>query len=311
MSEPDTHLGLWKAFIMRRAFTLIELLVVIAIIAILAAILFPVFAQAKAAAKKASEITQMKQTGTSIVIYQADADDNFPSAYPVGANGTVYSTFWYSVPTDWNPTYPAFYIPEDANAWANSTEAYRKNQDLLKSPVGLPRILPGHDSAVPRRAPAFVNYAFNGLLHQWSATAVNAPSQLRMLSQSRGTMNIKGAAYSNPYLRCPTVASACRYVPSTPTCNGANGTWSEMFINSQYVQWVHNRGQVAVMSDTSAKFYNMNAGVNQRSDFRTSMWTRFSATGASTTEWQDTNFCHTLLFQPDFDFQNWGVPIEY
>ena len=36
----------------KRAFTLIELLVVIAIIAILAAILFPVFAQAKAAAKK-------------------------------------------------------------------------------------------------------------------------------------------------------------------------------------------------------------------------------------------------------------------
>ena len=36
----------------RKAFTLIELLVVIAIIAILAAILFPVFAQAKAAAKR-------------------------------------------------------------------------------------------------------------------------------------------------------------------------------------------------------------------------------------------------------------------
>jgi prepilin-type N-terminal cleavage/methylation domain-containing protein len=33
---------------MKKAFTLIELLVVIAIIAILAAILFPVFAQAKA-----------------------------------------------------------------------------------------------------------------------------------------------------------------------------------------------------------------------------------------------------------------------
>ena len=37
------------------AFTLIELLVVIAIIAILAAILFPVFAQAKLAAKKARD----------------------------------------------------------------------------------------------------------------------------------------------------------------------------------------------------------------------------------------------------------------
>ena len=40
----------------RRAFTLIELLVVIAIIAILAAILFPVFAQAKAAAKKTASV---------------------------------------------------------------------------------------------------------------------------------------------------------------------------------------------------------------------------------------------------------------
>ena len=46
---------------MKRAFTLIELLVVIAIIAILAAILFPVFAQAKLAAKKTTSISNMKQ----------------------------------------------------------------------------------------------------------------------------------------------------------------------------------------------------------------------------------------------------------
>ena len=46
---------------MKKAFTLIELLVVIAIIAILAAILFPVFAQAKAAAKKTSSLSNVKE----------------------------------------------------------------------------------------------------------------------------------------------------------------------------------------------------------------------------------------------------------
>ncbi|MBC8065342.1 MAG: prepilin-type N-terminal cleavage/methylation domain-containing protein, partial [Chlorobia bacterium] len=58
-----------------RAFTLIELLVVIAIIAILAAILFPVFAQAKAAAKRTSELSNIKQLGMGAQIYLADYDD--------------------------------------------------------------------------------------------------------------------------------------------------------------------------------------------------------------------------------------------
>ncbi len=66
---------------MKKAFTLIELLVVIAIIAILAAILFPVFAQAKAAAKKTSDLSNIKQIGTSLNIYTADYDDTLPSAY--------------------------------------------------------------------------------------------------------------------------------------------------------------------------------------------------------------------------------------
>jgi prepilin-type N-terminal cleavage/methylation domain-containing protein len=59
----------------RAAFTLIELLVVIAIIAILAAILFPVFAQAKAAAKNAVTISNLKQIGTSGYLYSNDYDD--------------------------------------------------------------------------------------------------------------------------------------------------------------------------------------------------------------------------------------------
>lgn len=59
----------------QRAFTLIELLVVIAIIAILAAILFPVFAQAKQAAKKTSSLSGIKQIAIGLHIYSADYDD--------------------------------------------------------------------------------------------------------------------------------------------------------------------------------------------------------------------------------------------
>ncbi len=60
---------------MKKAFTLIELLVVIAIIAILAAILFPVFAQAKEAAKATACLSNGRNIGTSILLYANDHDD--------------------------------------------------------------------------------------------------------------------------------------------------------------------------------------------------------------------------------------------
>jgi len=63
-----------------RAFTLIELLVVIAIIAILAAILFPVFAQAKSAAKKTADLSNLKQNMLASLMYATDSDDYLPSA---------------------------------------------------------------------------------------------------------------------------------------------------------------------------------------------------------------------------------------
>ena len=59
----------------RLAFTLIELLVVIAIIAILAAMLFPVFASAKKAAKKTVGISNLKQIIMASMLYMADYDD--------------------------------------------------------------------------------------------------------------------------------------------------------------------------------------------------------------------------------------------
>ncbi len=64
----------------RSAFTLIELLVVISIIAILAAVLFPVFAQAKETAKKATCISNVKQISLAFVLYTTDYDDTWPTA---------------------------------------------------------------------------------------------------------------------------------------------------------------------------------------------------------------------------------------
>jgi prepilin-type N-terminal cleavage/methylation domain-containing protein len=72
----------------QRAFTLIELLVVIAIIAILAAILFPVFAQAKMAAKKTTDLSNMKQLGLATTMYANDNEDCIES-FPWDTNNRV------------------------------------------------------------------------------------------------------------------------------------------------------------------------------------------------------------------------------
>src|SRR5688572_31243262 len=78
----------------KRAFTLIELLVVIAIIAILAAILFPVFARAREAARATSCKSNLRQIGTAHQMYAQDYEETFsgsfnliPGATPGGCGG--------------------------------------------------------------------------------------------------------------------------------------------------------------------------------------------------------------------------------
>lgn len=64
----------------KSGFTLIELLVVIAIIAILAAILFPVFARAREAARKAKCLNNLKQCAQALKMYADDYDGTMPSS---------------------------------------------------------------------------------------------------------------------------------------------------------------------------------------------------------------------------------------
>jgi prepilin-type N-terminal cleavage/methylation domain-containing protein/prepilin-type processing-associated H-X9-DG protein len=76
----------------KRAFTLIELLVVIAIIAILAAILFPVFAKAREAARASTCRSNLKQLGTAIQMYCQDYDEVYMARW-----GGAFGNWGYAV----------------------------------------------------------------------------------------------------------------------------------------------------------------------------------------------------------------------
>lgn len=76
-----------------RGFTLIELLVVIAIIAILAAILFPVFARAREAARATTCRSNLKQLGTAAAMYEQDYDETCMPAFTRQLVGEL----WYDL----------------------------------------------------------------------------------------------------------------------------------------------------------------------------------------------------------------------
>jgi prepilin-type N-terminal cleavage/methylation domain-containing protein len=110
-----------------RGFTLIELLVVIAIIAILAAILFPVFAQARDAARKATCQSNLKQFAVAFAMYAADYDGCYPNPGGRSVQGhLVNGAAWFSATRDVNSNqvtdsgqgvYP--YLKERGNATNN------------------------------------------------------------------------------------------------------------------------------------------------------------------------------------------------
>lgn len=117
-----------------KGFTLIELLVVIAIIAILAAILFPVFAQARAKARQTTCLSNMKQMGLSSGMYVQDYDEELyphrnntgPNSNPIIAEvgpgkitgSATGKTFWISLLQPYVKNYDLFKCPSNGNtAW--------------------------------------------------------------------------------------------------------------------------------------------------------------------------------------------------
>lgn len=167
----------------QRAFTLIELLVVIAIIAILAAMLFPVYAQAKQAAKKTTDLSQIKQLALSQLMYAQDYDDSFLS-FP-------YADQWSS---------PAFINGEMGLFWSDRLMPYVKSKpmfqiDANRDPIFFPRGYwrPGANSPTdtdPARVYR-VTYTMNHMISRadrppltagaTSTTAVDEPARVAMM----------------------------------------------------------------------------------------------------------------------------------
>ena len=114
----------------RRGFTLIELLVVIAIIAILAAILFPVFARARAKAQQNNCLSNVKELTLSTLMYCSDYDDYYPIAYYAG-NGLY-------------------------QEWAGEIYQYVRNTQIYACPAGstLPTYNPAAYYGGPPNGPA-------------------------------------------------------------------------------------------------------------------------------------------------------------
>ena len=155
-----------------RAFTLIELLVVIVIIAILAAILFPVFAQAKLAAKKTVDLSSVKQITLATMIYSGDSDDVAPTQNP-DVNG--FPTPWYA-----GSGQPLGYMdPAVVQCWAAAVQPYMKSLQLQVS-AAAPKDLDPDFGYVNQPNTGNSTWMYNGNVMGQSLTSASAPAELIM-----------------------------------------------------------------------------------------------------------------------------------
>ena len=190
---------------MKRAFTLIELLVVIAIIAILAALLFPVFAQARAKARQASSISNLKQLGLALAMYVQDYE-----AYPFHSSpsGQTPRTRW--------PDYLFPYVKNEAIFRAPSAPATA----FLKPFAHNPQALYGGYG---------YNYQYLGNnRHPFSASdaEIEKPAETIALADTEGCSFEKGVLNVGNYVIDPPLSSGRGSRPTTPGDGfyGAPGT---------------------------------------------------------------------------------------
>jgi len=174
----------------KRGFTLIELLVVIAIIAILAAILFPVFAQARAKARQTMCLSNVKQIGAAFSMYTQDNDETTPS---------IWSSSGACQPTGQNCSWE----------WWYGLMPYVKNIEMLYCPDrtdGGPTSYNAYGRALGMRR--YSGYGYNwgpigwrggGLLGQQVASGVGSQTYLKGVSLSQISFPASTYAFGDTY----------------------------------------------------------------------------------------------------------------
>jgi len=216
----------------KRAFTLIELLVVIAIIAILAAILFPVFAQAKAAAKKTSCLSNNKQISLGANMYATDNDDYFPYDRGGDPGNTYYGQTYVNGALD----------PAAPTNWVRSVYPYVKSFGVYACPVAIDQDKTNGWGCFDSngKATAFCgSAALNAIAEGKTITAMPEPANTVLVSEKSQSQKVSQSApqwngYSgNP---CPNAigkpyTTACPSGTDGPTThvnhNGGNFGFSD------------------------------------------------------------------------------------
>ncbi len=208
----------------RSAFTLIELLVVIAIIAILAAILFPVFAQAKAAAKHAATISNQKQLGLTFAMYAGDYDDVLPRRSTLNWNG------WAT--GECNATF-------GCESWDKLIIPYMKNFDIFTS---------GIDRA--SSVPLWHTSTYGNIKRSYDVTAYLFPTVGGM-----SWAPIAGSYYKAPvsFTSIPQVADTIMVVERR-NASSTDGTWWQY--STYWENWAWGTGTRNTNSNTPTDYFS-------------------------------------------------------
>jgi len=239
---------------MKRAFTLIELLVVIAIIAILAAILFPVFAQAKLAAKKTVAISNQKQIGLSIIMYCNDYDDTYPREDGCTLNDAINPAFnKIAAGTDPTPycngsaSPGGFAFRDNHYSWQKWVVPYTKNTGLFLDPVQTYDAYSWNTTG-ELEGGYMLNIAVTGALNTWNnpnwQTTANA---LRTSWTGGTTTSVASPAEAFILMEGPFNA----VVPAMNVYGTPSSTSYPLAVREHWMGWFYNQGGTGPCNSTT------------------------------------------------------------